>query len=253
MRRESYMAASRYNKDIGGIIMQIQQPALFYEYERLLDGSIPYFSSWYFDAGAQQNDKNALLVCRYAFEIFLGWRPEEVGSAINLQILKKMKLIKVLKYMSVPWDILSDQNFAYLCFLLYPSLYPEKTITLRLYEEILSGQRTRFPKHYFDGADGIKRACVCLRYYVQNRLCGRFSSVNEIYRFFASPEGQKELVHAGLSFAARTTFRSPVLFYHMSLPASERDDLSFHYWEFWYQMRKQYGFRLNKLLGFSGT
>ena len=61
-----------------------------------------------------------------------------------------------------------------------------------------------------------------------------FSSLREMYEYFASAYGVRDLEKYGFKNHWRSMFGSPVAFLHMALPADERNDFLFHYYDFQY-------------------
>ena len=133
-------------------------------------------------------------------------------------------------------DVLKDDNYAFFVHLLYPKEIPysRDKLVRRLYQEVREGKRPRFPKKYFDGYEGRKKAAVCLNYLMQQELPGHFHEIREMYEYFASKEGYDLIVDNALALPLKTIFKTPILFFHESLPPDERDPLWFHYAEFEY-------------------
>lgn len=221
------------------------KPGLLYEYSEYLAGSVPYLSSAYFSPPDASCRENALDVCRYAFEIFLHWTPQQVEQGINKEIIDELKLTRIIRYINEDPEILAEDNYRLLAHLLYPGeiSYNQDAHVIRVYQSVLDKKRPRFPKRYFDGADGRKKACICLRYLIRRELSGQMHSIREMYAFFASPEGAGLIIRNQLGFTLKSSFTSPVVYFHLSLSRDEQSPLWFHYYEFLYLARKKYGKR----------
>lgn len=214
---------------------------LLFEYIKILLGKTSSFSSVYFSRGVMGNNRTALEVFRYAIEYFLHWTPEQTKTYLNADVIKKLKLDKVMVYVSFPPGLDLTQDYWYIAHLLYPKQIPcslEDT-TLYVYKRLLKGPKDgglyRFPKHFFDGNDGRKRACICFRYLLAHYEV--FDDIKSMYEFFSTEKGEKELDKYGLRLVWRNVFESPVLYLHETLPVSQRNELYYHFYECQYQYR----------------
>lgn len=211
---------------------------LLYEYEEILLGNKKQFSNAFFDSDMVTNKKNAVDVLRFAFEIFLKWRPEEAFRYVTKDIVDKMRLDLLYPYLDIPCEINMNRDFFYLGHLAYPNRnkLDKNALTLKVYRDLLDGVAKKFPKGYLDGADGVERACMCFQYMVKQYLY--FKSIDEMYAFFASPKAIPTLRNYKLYVIENTLFDSPIDFLHESLPESQKDPFLFHYHKFQYLNRK---------------
>lgn len=218
------------------------QKGLLYEYTNILTGAAKNFSNAYFSGGPINNNKTALNVIRYAVEIFLHWTPQEVKNYLNENVIDKMKLKRVLAYISFPPGLDPNKDYWYISHMLYPKEIPFSTeqVTIFVYERLLRGleanQSVRFPKFMFDNYDGKKRAEACFRYLLSHYES--FETIEDMYRFFSTYQGEQELTKYGLTLAWKNVYSSPVIFLHESLPKEQRNELFFHYYEFQYRYRE---------------
>ena len=134
------------------------------------------------------NEANVIGCFRFATEQILGWDIERVIKALDMELIKELKLEGLLKYITFPPDILNN-DIKYIL----SKMYPDKVslsgplLTIELYQKVLAGE-AHFPKEYFMGSIGMVRMITCVAYVVEKYKS--FSSVEEIYEFFLSKEGR---------------------------------------------------------------
>lgn len=214
---------------------------LLHDYTQILMGQKEKYTGGIFSKSSTLEQKRyALDLFHYAFEIFLHWTPEEVSKKIDTNVLKKMKLYGVMEYMDLPPEVIEEEDYSYIVNKMYPNIpYDIDSLTIKVYKGILSKERYKFPKNYFFGLDGSKRACTCLRYVIDHsELSGVFHSSEDLYKFFASPDGEKVIVRNHLKTVLRGEFSDPVTYLHYTLNENERNELYYHYYRFLYERRK---------------
>jgi hypothetical protein len=179
------------------------------------------------------NEKYALYIIRYAIETYLLWKPEEIVLYLNQDIISKLKLTRFLGKVITPGyvDLKEDADLYYLAAKIYPDEihFSEKDMILRVYKEVSSGIRPRFPKKYLSGYEGYKRVELCFRYMVTQKCS--FSSIEEAYDFFATREGSKMLSENHLKQVCSSMYDSPVELLHKALLKKDRDELLYAYHE----------------------
>lgn len=216
---------------------------ILYEYTKVLTGEMAGFSSATLGRKSPKSQKNAMIICRLAFEIFLRWTPEDVAGRLTKTILDELKLTDVLPYLELPADYFTSGDYTLLAAAIYPGKLSvsENTLVINTYKMVLLGKDDgglyRFPKKYFDGNIGMKRAAICFRYMMSTNTF--FHSTKEMYEFFASPAGSHLINSQGLKLVLRDIYHSPVRFLHESLPEEERDNYWYHYYEFLYHYGKE--------------
>ena len=211
---------------------------VIYEYTRVLLGELPEFSNNFFVRATISPGEIATMVFRAACEIFLHWPPEKVRTDLTMDIIQRMELERPLHYLPFPAELDREKDLWYVAYILYPNRYtynPDE-LSEKIYKDVLSGKLYKFPKHYFDGADGRVRACVCLRYMISNYEV--FHSVREMYEYFASDAGRHDLDQYKLRLVWRNVFVSPVVFLHEALPPEQRSEFWFRYYSFQYEYRR---------------
>lgn len=216
---------------------------LLFEYIKVLEGQASTFSNVYFIKGSEKNHESALQIFRFAIEYFLHWKPEDAEKQLNQDIISKMRLEKVYKYINFPPELDPEKDYWYVAHLLYPSKirYDMEQLALDIYKKVLLGKDNKglykFPKHFFDGADGRLKATVCLHYLIDKYEV--FGSVKEMYAYFASDKGRKDLDDHALRLVWRNVFTSPVIYLHETLPAEQRNEFWFHYYEFVFRYQEE--------------
>ena len=195
----------------------IKHAGLLREYEDVVIGKRLRFSDVYFNDNKEYNRKNALIVMRYAFDRYLRWPPSVISQRMTMELMEKLHLKELLKYVEYPVEFDKETSFFYLVSIIY--LHKEigrKTRIIHLYNQICQNDDVKFPKAYFDGADGIARACICLRYAINQNLT--FPSINDMYSYFASQEGYLFLKDHALLPPCQLLFETPVDYLHEAAP-----------------------------------
>lgn len=159
---------------------------IFYEYEQVLLGKRKNYSSEIFAGhSAAGKEEIALRFFRCIFEKYLKWTPEEAYHELNKNILEKMKLAPLVRFIRFPPEFNPMED----CFYIVAKAYPDKfTVdevkqTKIVYNRVLKGEVSRFPKYFFENRDGYMRALFCLKYAIQE-YCS-FKKPEEMYKYFA--------------------------------------------------------------------
>jgi hypothetical protein len=219
---------------------------LLYEYIRVRQGKkdekgkdLVVFSKLYFGADRKKSEANAIELFRMVVEIFLRWTPKDCQEHMSRKIIEIMKLNDIYEFLPFPAYLDRNVDYWYIAHILYPEVIPfsSKQLTLEVYKKILSKESTKFPKKFFDSADGKERACICLNYYIDNYET--FHSSAELYSYFASSPGRLALDNHGFRNVWNQLFGSPVAFVHEALSDEDKDEYLFHYYEFEYQFTLQ--------------
>lgn len=214
--------------------MKIINRELIYDYENMLIGKKSTMSSYLFSKSPYENEKKALYVIDYAIKTYLRWGPEQVRDCLTLEVIKKLKFDKLLDYIRFPGVIQIDRNddLFYLAVKLYPRQihYNEIELIIRVYKKVLNGKIQRFPKEFLTGATGLYRATLCFRYMISQFL--NFESIEEMYTFFSSSAGSRELRKYRLATVSKDLFVSDIDYLHESLPMSQKDELFYIYYKF---------------------
>ncbi|MBQ6856828.1 MAG: hypothetical protein IJO13_06965 [Lachnospiraceae bacterium] len=228
---------------------------LLYEYLKVLTGEVNGFSSYILGKKSTNAPKNAKLICKMAFEIFLRWTPDDVANRLTYDIIKELKLDNVIPYLDLPDDYFNSGDYTQLAAEIYPGQLSisERTLVTNTYKMVLLGKENggmyRFPKKYFDGNIGLRRAHICFQYLLSNFTF--FHSTKEMYEYFASPAGTHLINEKGLKLVLRDVFDSPVRYLHESLPEEDRDEFWYHYYNFryWYEKERKIYDQCKKIEG----
>ena len=227
-------------------VSQISDQGLIFEYIKLYTWQSLEFSNVYFSpASPNRNHEIAMRVMKIAIEDFLHWSPEDVQDRASSDMIRIMHLEPVYRYIIFPPELDKSRDYWFLGHLLYPDVigFDLESLTVRVYERLLSDcaegpdRLVKWPKKYFDDSFGRKKAGICLLYMINH--FESFYSIEEMYGFFASPEGRSELKRYGLDYPCSKNFSSSVAFLHQSLPSEQRNEFLFHYYEFQLQYQKQ--------------
>ena len=204
------------------------------EYDEIMLRHRRTFSVSHFgDTTDEDVDNNAKTVIRYALDTYLRWPRSVLVNRLNMDILEKLKLKPILRYLRYPPEYNKDDDLFYLISYVYDRHLPGLRLrTLHLYEKVLQGQVMKFPKDYFSGNDGIRRALICLRYVVNQNY--PYVPSNELYELSSTKEWDSFLRNTKLQNVWKPLFHSPVEYLHMSLSAESKNDFLFHYNEFSY-------------------
>lgn len=206
---------------------------LYAEYDSIVIGERKNFSDIYLCRENSISTKYALAVIKYAFEKYLRWTPEVVKANINLEILQLMHLDLLLKYIPFPVEYDKNKDFFYIALLIYGGAEKAtRNRVIHIYEKIISGEMSKYPKDYFVGNDGIVRAGICLQYLICNYI--QYQNANDLYHLFSTEEGYKMLTKYKLINVCRETFDTPVDFLHFVLPPRMKNSLLLNFYRYKY-------------------
>ena len=210
-----------------------------YEYELLLLGKTKTFSTYYFRYSEEQNEKIALSVFKYAFDTYLRWTPEQLRNHLTFDILDRLKLTPLLRYIKYPPEADREDVFPIVA-KLYPGRFKEsaRDIVSRVYGKVLRGEREKFPKEFFNGSEGRLRAILCLQLMLNNMP--PFTSAQEMYKAFAGPQGIALLRKHKLYAVSTGIFEYPIDFLHAAVPKKMRSEYYYHYYRFIMKAKKKY-------------
>lgn len=205
---------------------------VIFEYENILLGKKRGFGSTYFELSDDQNEQTALMVIHHAIDHYLCWTQKQVEECFDWEIINTMKLQSLMKHIRFPAESDREKDL----FILIDKLYPKKTKsalkepTLTIYKKILSGERSKFPKGYFDGAEGAYRAIICFQYMIS--LMKPFESLEAMYSHFACSKGVITLKKHKLNVVSNSLYETPIDFLHAALPGIYRSEYLLHAYKF---------------------
>lgn len=161
------------------------QPESVIIYERVLKGE--RWPSLY--VGTATTKERGIEILRYLFFEKLGIKDFETAKKLlNRDFIREYKLKKVLLSFERPEEFFPGE-YDYILWELFPERRRGKrSLTEKVYSEVLSGKRSGFPRGYFtDPAEGRYRADVCVKYlckkilhYSGDRIAMEFSHSNGI-------------------------------------------------------------------------
>lgn len=209
--------------------------ALMTEYDDILIGNQKKLNPYYFKGKTQWvQQKLAISVLKYACETYMRWSPEKTYISLSVDVLRKWHLIELLKYINFPEDLDRHKDLFYIAILMYPNKFKfnRAKFCMTLYERVLSGELKKFPKDYFGDSYAINKACICLKYAIEDY--GIFSSVEDMYRFFSTPESHTFLRNYKIFTPIHNLFASPVTAFHLTLSNEQENNFLFQFYRMAY-------------------
>ncbi len=203
---------------------------IIYEYEEVLLGKKAIICLDFFQKNAKElNEKQALAVFRYAFEVYLRWSPIQIRENITKELLEKMKLTQLIRYLQFPAEINPEKDCYYIANIMYPYLLDIdfKKNVLHVFKESLKNKE-KLPKEFLSEAIGEIRANICMQYILSEKMY--FETTEELYYYFYSKKGIQELKKYKLYGAIGNFYNSPLEFMHFSLPQAQKNEFLYHYY-----------------------
>ncbi len=205
---------------------------IIYEYERVLIGKRKNFPSYIFPSNKEQKERVAIEIMRYGVSKYLGWNKEQAATNLTYEMLEKIKVGDLVSYLIYPPEIDPKKDTFFIINKLYPGLreFNFRDLVIGVYKKVLSGELSRFPKGFFEGDNGELRAGLCLQYALsQNKI---FSSLDEAYEFFTSPQSNAFLKKMKICGPLITLFSTPLEYFHYTLSDEARSELYYNYYVF---------------------
>lgn len=208
------------------------QIELIHEYNEVLIGRKAVIPAFFFGQTEKEAEEAAIIICKYAFNKYLGWGPYELRDGLTAEIIDKLKLKPVIKYIPFPPEFDRNKDFFYVVWRMYPktaniSLNEQ---VLKIYRMVLDGELAKFPKEYFSGNEGRIKACICLNYMVSEYM--NFDSIDELYAIFASSAINKYLQEYRLTSLCKSLFLNSVDYLHTMLPDAQKNDFLYYFYSF---------------------
>lgn len=226
--------------------------ALYVEYDNMYIGNNgkKNYSKRLFgpNVSKEKKSENAKSIVVYALKTYLGWRPNVLAARLDDAIVDKLKLRRLLDHIKMPIECdakvngnIKTKDYFYLVSLVSDGgRIGARRRTLHLYEQILSGEVTKFPKEYFFGTAGVLRSCFCLQYQINEHYA--YLDSKELYLMAATTKEWASFIEESrLKIVQRDLYGSnPVEFLHTALPNEYKDDFIYHYASFlFYEGRKR--------------
>ncbi len=205
--------------------------AIILEYEYILLGKKDNFSMFFFTGDPCQKEAMSLVVLKYAFNDLLGWDFETLRDNVTADLLRRLKVDTLVKFVSFPPELDRRKDLFYLAYKLHPERkYPRRELLLRAYTNVMEGKAMKFPKDFFLGGDGILAACVALQYVLDKEK--PLATNEELYRFFTEPGLTTFLRKHRLMTACQTLFDDPLEYLDCTLSPQQKDPLLLNYYRF---------------------
>jgi len=177
-------------------------------------------------------ETNALAVVRYAVNDILQWTPQEAMDCMTVDIARQLRLDVIAKYVNYPADLSRSKDYAWLIHRAFPeeTTYDISREAVQLYERVLRGELSRFPKRIFNGENGAKKLSILLRVYISNNIPS--ASVDELYAIFGDPAtGNARLHEAKLYYPCHENYETPLDYLNQAL-GNQNDDFLYNYYTF---------------------
>lgn len=176
-------------------------------------------------------------IFRYVVEDLLEFSSEEAYEKLNKACLDETGISFLLKqYMNIPKDINIYNDTDYLLSQFYPDLYHynpyEKTITL--YNKILKGEMSKFPKNYFSTEIGKSKAEYLLLYIIDKNLpLKKDTAIFDLYELFSDDRKiNKKLKKWKIKKLQERLYLNPLTYLHESLPRNQKNEFLYFYFSF---------------------
>jgi len=127
---------------------------------------------------------HALYCFRYIIEDILQWSPETAIKKFDTYMIDSLGIRILTDYIEFPDEIDEATMALYILSLLYPRQVRlnEEDLIILTYKRIMTGERKQFPRDYFSGGEGFRRACFIIKYIIENNV--PFTNIKDIYEFF---------------------------------------------------------------------
>lgn len=184
------------------------------------------------NGNAQEKTDAAKMILRYAISELLGWSPEVARDHLTWEIMKAMKLDRILRYIPYPPDVEKEKDPEYAVYLAFPEFgFDIRRQIMREYKRILNGELEEFPKKIFDGPRGREKASILLNELIPTNLA--VDSVEGLYaRFADTPKANRMLNQWRIASISRKLYCTPLDYLHYSLPEEEKDEFLYTYYQY---------------------
>lgn len=221
---------------------------LLFEYTQILSRQKAKFGQNYFNRQEQVNENMAYDVFRMAIEVFLHWTPEQALARLDKRIIAKMRLDLVMNYMKLPFECEFNDDYTWILHKLYPDKirYDQEEHVIRIYHQILNGNKYKWPKWYFSDADGHERAYICLRYMISHNM--HYDTPQDLYEQFITGDGQALINRLGLKTVAKDEFEDPITYLYKAMFEDTGDEFTYHFYKvkYYYMQAQKHEERFNK-------
>lgn len=238
------------------------------EYNNLLLGNQNQISTQVFSSNKAKGEKIALEICRYVIENILKWTPEEASKRFNREVVDRMKLHSIIKYVEFPVELDDEKDYFYIVYRLYPTQihFDSRNVIVNVYRKILASVAgpvekgdseelialkkvlekdyfyanakseedflTKLPKKYLSGNEGIMRLSVFLQYALEQFIMplGGYKNIAEIYDLFSNVKKAENLLKMYKLYQPYyDMFDQPLDYLHLALPKTQKNNAAYFY------------------------
>lgn len=198
--------------------------ALVLSYEDILLGNRDDFSIT--DIQREMPEAKVQDILYYFYTQLLGWGPSEARDFTTAELIKDLKLERVVAKVHFPPE-LSRSDLFYLSDIAFGiKNTPQKEHILNVYHRVLDGSLKRFPKNFFLEEYYLY---TCLWDAINTNMTVR--GIDELYRRFADkPAIDEMLKKAKLKATVDEVYELPIDLLHESLGEAQKNDLLYHVW-----------------------
>jgi len=163
---------------------------------------------------------------RLIFRKYLGWTPAQVRDLLTPKVVERMCLAPLVSRIPSPPEVLRDSELYFVAWYLYPEMKNSTDAELvgKVYQDLITGKIRKFPRNYFEGGIGHSKAKYMFVIMLQEYYNGVFESVEAMYRFFASAEGEKAVEEHKLKQPMKMWYDSALDYFHDSIPSNMKTE-----------------------------
>lgn len=207
------------------------------DYEKILTGEKGMFSVFnpeVFEKGKQPEIVG--VIWRYAITRILRWNYAYAKENFTRKELLMLKLDRTLEGTGLNKEVQNARSYLPILALAFPEKvnFSEKTKAIEIYRNLMkvrdAGDTVKFPHGFFTSEAGIQHACDIFNYCIEDILPEM--ETEELYEFFASPEGRKWISINGLDAPCSLIYHNdPVEYLYNAVPVRYKDDALFNKYE----------------------
>lgn len=177
-------------------------------------------------------EDDALAIVRYAITSFLGWTPEDAIYSLTSEVMKQLKLDRIMTYIQYPKDLNKTKDYSWMIYKAFPeeTSYNLKEQVLEMYDRLKRGEIERFPKRTFEGTGGIEKLTILLMDFISKNIPAL--NLDGLYSFFGdSGLANDTLKKVKLYYAYREHYNTPLDYLHQSL-GDAGDEFLYHHYQY---------------------
>lgn len=196
---------------------------IYRDYDDVMVGKSKKINPKYFASSPEVNQKRALAIYRYAFDVYLGIHPDNLENVLDKKFLKMLNLAPLEQYITFPMEY-AHEKIHYIILLLYhrETIGSLAARTRFFYHSVLTNKSRRFPDDYFLGDEGIDKALICLRYMIETQFGN--ADMEFLYKTFSSDGITSLLKKWRLYSVCGKIFGTPLDYLRMALIRNDESD-----------------------------